>query len=150
MSPNNMSLIANPTLKIDHVYLKVSKLDESVNFYQSILGFRILKKESDKKIAFLVSDTLNECKGKSSSLLPPSPLLVLSQSNNDNNIYYSSSIKKKEAGLYHFAILLPERKYLASFLSHIQKNINPQYYDGMADHAVSESIYIHDPDYNGD
>jgi catechol 2,3-dioxygenase len=51
--------------------------------------------------------------------------------------------------LYHFAILLPERRYLAYFLKHIQKNLNPKYYEGMADHAVSESIYLHDPDFNG-
>jgi catechol 2,3-dioxygenase len=44
---------------------------------------------------------------------------------------------------------LPERKDLASFLRHIQKNLDPQFFEGMADHAVSESIYIHDPDYNG-
>ncbi len=144
MSLNNVSFIANPSLKIDHVDLKVSKLEESVSFYQSILGFRILKKESDKKIAFLVSDALTEGKDKSS----PSPLLVLTQLNNDNIINHSINVKK-EARLYHFAILLPERKYLASFLRHIQKNLDPQYYEGMADHAVSESIYIHDPDYNG-
>ncbi|MER5174977.1 MAG: glyoxalase, partial [Candidatus Nitrosocosmicus sp.] len=78
----------------------------------------------------------------------PSPLLVLTQLNNDNGINHFSNVKK-EAGLYHFAILLPERKYLASFLCHLQKNLDTQYYEGMADHAVSESIYIHDPDYNG-
>ena len=31
----------------------------------------------------------------------------------------------------------------------MQKNLDPQFFEGMADHAVSESIYIHDPDYNG-
>lgn len=29
------------------------------------------------------------------------------------------------------------------------KNLDSQYYEGMADHNVSESIYIHDPDSNG-
>ena len=57
--------------------------------------------------------------------------------------------KPRVSGLYHFAILLPERRYLAYFLKHIQKNLDREYYEGMADHAVSESIYIHDPDFNG-
>jgi catechol 2,3-dioxygenase len=75
-------------------------------------------------------------------------LLALTQIDNDNVILNHKSIRK-ESGLYHFAILLPERKNLAAFLRHIQKNLDPQFYEGMADHAVSESIYIHDPDYNG-
>ena len=45
--------------------------------------------------------------------------------------------------------MLPERKDLAAFLRHIQENLDPVFYEGMADHAVSESIYLHDPDYNG-
>ena len=31
----------------------------------------------------------------------------------------------------------------------MQKNLDPAFYEGMADHAVSESIYLHDPDHNG-
>jgi catechol 2,3-dioxygenase len=45
--------------------------------------------------------------------------------------------------------LLPERKYWASFLNHVRINLDPQFYEGMSDHAVSESIYLHDPDNNG-
>ena len=36
-----------------------------------------------------------------------------------------------------------------AFLQHIQENLDPAFHEGMADHAVSESIYIHDLDYNG-
>jgi len=77
-----------------------------------------------------------------------SPLLVLNETDKNNDNIKLKSIKK-ESGLYHFAILLPERKDLAAFLSHMQKNLDPAFYEGMADHAVSESIYLHDPDYNG-
>lgn len=35
------------------------------------------------------------------------------------------------------------------FLRHITNNLDSKYHEGMADHAVSESIYIHDPDFNG-
>jgi catechol 2,3-dioxygenase len=55
----------------------------------------------------------------------------------------------KRAGLYHFAILLPERKYLADMLQNLDANRDRVYFDGFADHLVSESIYIRDPDFNG-
>ena len=137
INENNNSFTVNPSLKIDHVHLRVSDLEESVNFYQSILGFKILK---DKSFANTV--TISENKEKIS------PLLVLTQIDDDDAILKHKS-KRKESGLYHFAILLSERKFLASFLRHVQKNLDPQFYEGMADHAVSESIYVHDPDYNG-
>ena len=31
----------------------------------------------------------------------------------------------------------------------MQKNLDPRFFEGMADHAVSESIYLYDPDHNG-
>ena len=46
-------------------------------------------------------------------------------------------------GLYHFAILLPDRPSLARFVQHIA-NANVRV--GMADHLVSEAIYLTDPD----
>lgn len=82
--------------------------------------------------------TLESTDGKSP------PLLNLSQIDKDKNTYRPNGIKR-EAGLYHFAILLPEWKYLVSVLHHIQDILDPQYYGGMADHVVSESIYLHDP-----
>jgi len=47
-------------------------------------------------------------------------LLALTQIDNDNAIL-NHKIVKRESGLYHFAILLPERKDLAAFLRHMQK-----------------------------
>ena len=126
----------NPKLKIDHVHLKVSNLETSLQFYKSILGFKIVRQESDT--AFLSSTSNNNTSSKF--------LVVLSEIKDITSIFQH---KPQVAGLYHFAILLPERRYLANFLKHIQKNLNTEYYEGMADHAVSESIYIHDPDFNG-
>lgn len=134
--------IANPSLRIDHVHLKVSNLQNSIDFYQSILGFRMVQKSSENNTSYLGSYEPGQ-DGVSS-------LLVLSQTDNVGNGVTSNPSKiKREAGLYHFAILLPERKFLSSFLQHIQENLKPQYYEGMADHAVSESLYLHDPDNNG-
>src|SRR6201994_1463676 len=50
-------------------------------------------------------------------------------------------------GLYHTAILYPERKELAKIL---QRLIDKRYpLTGMSDHGVSEAIYLNDPDENG-
>jgi catechol 2,3-dioxygenase len=133
-----------PNLKIDHLHLKVSNLERSLQFYRSILGFKIVRQED--KTAFLSSSSSSN--NKDSSMF----LVVLSEIKSeikDSAISYTFQHKPRVAGLYHFAILLPKRRYLAYFLKHIQKNLDSKYYEGMADHAVSESIYIHDPDSNG-
>jgi catechol 2,3-dioxygenase len=46
-------------------------------------------------------------------------------------------------GLYHFAILLPDRAALGRFLVHLS-NIGAR--AGASDHLVSEAIYLTDPD----
>lgn len=141
---NDDSFISNPSLKIDHLHLKVTNLENSIHFYQSILGFKVIYMEPKEGTVYLGPNPLSEDNDKSLS-----PLLVLTQTKNSRENTYPTNSTKKEAGLYHFAVLLPERKHLASFLQHVQKNLDPQFYEGMADHAVSESIYLHDPDYNG-
>jgi catechol 2,3-dioxygenase len=50
-------------------------------------------------------------------------------------------------GLYHFALLVPERADLARFLAHIARDRVPLV--GMSDHFVSEAIYLQDPDHHG-
>ncbi|HET8794328.1 MAG TPA: VOC family protein, partial [Nitrososphaeraceae archaeon] len=132
----------NPKLNIDHVHLKVSNLERSLQFYTSILGFKIVSQK--EKTAFLSSSSLPSSRNKDSSI----SLVVLTEVKNIDTSYISQ-YKPRVAGLYHFAILLPERRYLAYFLRHIQKNLDSKYYEGMSDHAVSESIYLHDPDFNG-
>ena len=125
-----------PNLKIDHVHLNVSDLKKSLQFYESILGLNIVRKEH--KTA-LLSASLDDSNSRSF-------LVALSES--DNKVL-SITRNRHKAGMYHFAVLLPGRKFLSLFLRHLQEKLNPEYYEGMADHGVSESIYIHDPDFNG-
>ena len=51
------------------------------------------------------------------------------------------------SGLYHFALLVPERTDLARWLAHAAREQVPIV--GVADHFVSEAIYLSDPDEHG-
>jgi len=51
------------------------------------------------------------------------------------------------AGLYHYALLVPDRKSLATaYLALEKKGV---IFDGYADHLVSEALYLTDPEGNG-
>jgi catechol 2,3-dioxygenase len=50
-------------------------------------------------------------------------------------------------GLYHFALLLPERIHLAAWLAHAARDRVGL--TGMSDHFVSEALYLRDPDGHG-
>jgi catechol 2,3-dioxygenase len=51
------------------------------------------------------------------------------------------------AGLYHVALLLPARRDLANWLAHAGRD--QVGLEGLSDHAVSEAIYLRDPDEHG-
>jgi catechol 2,3-dioxygenase len=50
-------------------------------------------------------------------------------------------------GLYHFALLVPERSDLARWLAHAARD--GVQLVGMSDHSVSEALYLSDPDGHG-
>src|SRR5690606_22718405 len=55
--------------------------------------------------------------------------------------------QKGMTGLYHFAVLLPDRRSLARLLVHMAENETE--IQGASDHGVSEALYLADPDGNG-
>jgi catechol 2,3-dioxygenase len=123
----------HPAARIGYISLNVSDIQRSLEFYQSILGFRQVGKRSTDR-ALLSSNRTS-----SSHLLE---LVQVGQT-------VSNPVSPNSAGLYHFAILLPERKNLADVLLYLSENRDQVHFDGLADHLVSESIYIRDPDFNG-
>jgi catechol 2,3-dioxygenase len=126
--------------KIGYVSLNVSNILRSLDFYKNILGFKVVSRPSRKKAILSVD-------GASSHLVEL--LQVERNANNNNDTFNPLGTTKKRAGLYHLAILLPERKYLADMLQNLRDKRDQVHFDGFADHLVSESVYIGDPDFNG-
>lgn len=114
-----------PAIYVSDVTINVMDINQSIAFYEKIIGFQLLEKTESE--AVLTAD------GKT-------PLLTLTVPNN--------VLPKEErtTGLYHFAILLPTKADLGDFLNHVLAN-NIQI--GAADHLVSEALYLNDPDGNG-
>jgi len=114
----------DPQARMGPVNLKVSDIGKSIEFYESFLCLKIVEKTPHA--AFLSPDG------------NPPYLVAISKA--------KSSASQKRTGLYHFAILLPQRKDLGDFLSNLLKHKDGVKVDGFADHLVSESVYIRDPD----
>ncbi|MFJ7699190.1 VOC family protein [Lysinibacillus fusiformis] len=115
----------NPNTYVTNVEIKVSDLQRSLTFYQEVIGFNVLHQESHK--ATLTAD------GHTALLTIVQPDIVEEK--------LSST-----TGLYHFALLLPTRLDLANIITHFQEK---GVYLGASDHAVSEALYLNDPDHNG-
>jgi catechol 2,3-dioxygenase len=114
---------------IGHVHLKVSDIDRALSFYHDVLGFDVVMRLGDSA-AFVSAGGyhhhigLNTWHSRSSTAAPP-----------------------HHTGLYHFAIRYPTRRDLALAVRRcIEAGVALQ---GVADHGVSESIYLADPDGNG-
>ena len=126
------------SMKIGNVSLSITDLQRSLDFYEKILGFKVVSRISDERALLSVD-------GNSSHLIE----LLKAKANTDNDTFNPLVTASRRAGLYHFAILLPERKHLADVLQNLRDNRDQVYFDGLADHLVSESIYIRDPDFIG-
>jgi catechol 2,3-dioxygenase len=120
-----MGFHSKPTTFVGHVKIKVENLGLSLKFYQEALGFDIL--EQTASTAKLTTD------GKTSILSLEQPANAIPK-------------QRRTTGLYHFAILLPERTDLANIVIHL---VNKGIKFGSSDHLVSEALYLNDPDGNG-
>ena len=119
----------HPAVRIGHVHLKVADLDRALKFYCDVLGFE-LQQRFGSQAAFISAGGyhhhigLNTWESKDGS--PPPP---------------------RSTGLYHLAILYPDRATLADALRRlVAAGVE---LDGAADHGVSEALYLRDPDQNG-
>lgn len=113
-------------LEIGRVQIRVSNLERSLDFYQKVVGLQLLRQHGRE--AEMTAD------GKQ-------VLLVLREIEEARILRRNSA-----AGLYHYAILLPDRPSLGLVLRNL---IASGIHVGQGDHLVSEALYIEDPDNNG-
>jgi len=106
------------------VRLAVSDLERSLDYYQRVLGFEV--RERTPGVARLGTT------GGGPSLIE------LHEEPGARSVARSPRL-----GLYHFAILMPDRASLGRFLAHLGQIGQ---YAGMSDHLVSEALYLRDPD----
>jgi catechol 2,3-dioxygenase len=124
-----MSGSIDARVHVGHVHLKVADLERAIGFYHGVLGFEVTQRWGGQA-AFLSAGGYHHHIGlntwESLGGGPPAA---------------------GTTGLYHVAILYPDRKQLAGALRRlVDAGIS---LDGAADHGVSEALYLHDPDHNG-
>ena len=112
-----------PETRMGLVELSVSDLDRSLAYWQDAIGLRLLSRENGT--AELGRDT---------------PLVRFVEEP-------GARPAQGFAGLFHVALLVPDRPSLGRFLAHTVREQIPL--TGLSDHVVSEAIYLRDPDYHG-
>jgi catechol 2,3-dioxygenase len=111
------------TTHVGAVHLQVSDLPQSLAYYQQVLGLRAYTATNDRAALGAPGDERALVTLHTSSGVRPA--------------------RRGAFGLYHFAILLPERAALGRFAAHLSAlGVRA----GMADHLVSEALYLTDPD----
>ncbi|HZW10769.1 MAG TPA: VOC family protein [Phycisphaerales bacterium] len=119
----------HPDTRIGHVHLRVSDLERSLGFYCGVLGFELMQRYG-RHAAFVAAGGYHHHIGlntwESLGGVPPPP---------------------GSTGLYHLAILYPDRAALADALRRVVAAGIAL--DGASDHGVSEALYLRDPDENG-
>jgi catechol 2,3-dioxygenase len=106
------------------VHLTVADLDRSLAYYEEQIGLQVHTRDG----------------GRAALGTGGEDLLVLRE---------EAGARPADgfSGLFHFALLVPERADLARWLAHAARDRVPL--TGLSDHAVSEAIYLRDPDHHG-
>ena len=119
----------DPRTRIGHVHLTVSDLERSLAFYRDALGFEITARYGPDAVFLSAGGYhhhigLNTWAGRGAPRPP-----------------------EGSTGLYHFAILFPDRAALAEGVRRVLAHGIAL--EGASDHGVSEAVYLRDPDGNG-
>jgi catechol 2,3-dioxygenase len=112
-----------PETHMGAVELSVSDLDRSLDYWQRAVGLNVLEREAGR--ASLGTDTELVRFVEEPGAVPADG----------------------HTGLYHVALLVPDRPSLARWLAHAARERIA--IEGLSDHAVSEAIYLRDPDRHG-
>jgi len=102
----------------------VSDLARSIEYYENVLGLRALDRSVETAALGAYDDDTVFLELRERAGARPVP-------------------RRGLLGLYHFAVLLPDRASLGRLLAHLAEL---DVHAGMSDHLVSEAIYLTDPD----
>jgi catechol 2,3-dioxygenase len=105
------------------VRLQIADLPRSLDYYERVLGFRVLERSAGLATLGTADGTpLVQLQARAGARPAPS---------------------QGRLGLYHYAILLPDRPALGRFIMHLSRLGERA---GASDHLVSEALYLRDPD----
>ncbi|PZW46735.1 catechol 2,3-dioxygenase [Humitalea rosea] len=118
-----------PSLRIGHVHLKVADMERALGFWRDVIGLTVMQRMGTRA-AFLSADGYHHHVGLNTweSLGGHAP-------------------PDDATGLYHVALLYPDRAALAVALRRLVGA--GVALEGASDHGVSEALYLRDPDGNG-
>jgi len=112
-----------PETRMGPVELSVADLDRSLEYWQREIGLRLLERENGD-----------------ASLGAGAELVRLVEEP-------GAQPSRGYTGLFHVALLVPDRPSLARWLAHASRDRTAL--TGLSDHKVSEAIYLRDPDHHG-
>ena len=110
----------HPATRMGHVHLTVAELDRQVEFFQEVIGLKLHWREG-------ATAGLGAGNGD---------LLRLTE-------VRSARRYRGTTGLYHFAILLPNRRELARAIARLYSLRYPNY---PTDHVMTKTTYLDDPE----
>lgn len=106
------------------VRLQISDLERSLGWYEKVLGLHAVSRSSTDAVLAAQGET--------------TPIIELREKRGVRAVP-----RRGLLGLYHYAVLLPDRASLGRFVGHLAElGLRA----GMSDHFVSEAVYIDDPD----
>lgn len=111
-------------IRLGPVHLTVADLERSVAYYEREIGLALREREAGRAVLGAGAEDL----------------LVLVEEP-------GAKPADSFSGLYHFALLVPDRADLARWLTHAARDRVQLV--GMSDHFVSEALYLRDPDHHG-
>lgn len=112
-------------MQIGLVTLNVRQLDTVSDYYRHLLGLEVIDRDGSTLRLGVGQTPLLELRGNA-DFVERNP---------------------RSAGLFHTAFLMPSRTDLAAWLRYVAKERIPV--GGASDHAVSEALYLNDPEGNG-
>jgi catechol 2,3-dioxygenase len=113
----------SPETRMGAVELTVADLDRTLDYWQNQIGLRVRSRDGDRASLGTDSELLRFVEEPDARPAPG------------------------RTGLFHVALLVPDRASLARWLAHAARDRVPL--SGLSDHRVSEAIYLRDPDGHG-